>query len=231
MEIRGFVPVSFVDWDGKVVSTVFTPSCNFCCPFCFNHELLTHPKKFPKIKIEFVLDFLKKNEKFLDGVCITGGEPTLEKDLEAFCKKIKSLGKKVKLDTNGSNPTLLKNLVEKNLVDYIAVDIKAPLEKKKYSQATGVDSFFDKVNESIHFLLNSKVYYEFRTTLVPTIHTEKDVENICKVITGAKLYVLQRFQPEKAWKKNLRKQKTQKEEEMERFAEIAKKFVKNVKWR
>ena len=113
MDIRGFVPTSMVDWDGQVVSTIFTPKCNFECVFCHNHELVTCPEKFERVAEEKVVEHLKKNSDFLDGVCITGGEPTLQPGLYGFCEKMKSLGLKVKLDTNGTNPVLLKNLIQK----------------------------------------------------------------------------------------------------------------------
>src|SRR5512137_763965 len=125
MDIRGFIPTSLVDWDGKVVSTVFTPKCNFECCFCHNHELVRSPEKFNRIADEDVLKHLQENADFLDGVCITGGEPTLQRDLFEFCEKVKALGLMVKLDTNGTNPLLLKRMIQKKLVDFIAMDVKA----------------------------------------------------------------------------------------------------------
>jgi pyruvate formate lyase activating enzyme len=233
MRFKGFVDTSFVDWDGKIVSTLFVPTCNFRCPFCFNHRLILHPEKYPDIAESTITDFLKRNADFLDGVCVTGGEPTTAKGLKEFCQEIISLGLKVKLDTNGTNPGLLEELVSGGLVNYVAMDVKAPPDRRKYGIATGTRSskVLESVKESISFLLNSGIEYEFRTTVVPSIHSERDIEEIAKWIGGARLYVLQKFQPENAWSKRLRKFPSQSDSEMEQLANIARKHLNLVKWR
>jgi pyruvate formate lyase activating enzyme len=230
LEIRGFVDTSLVDWRGKIVSTVFTPGCNFKCPFCFNNDLVYNFEKMKIIPENKVIEFLKKNLDYIDGVAIIGGEPTLQKDLPEFCKKIKDLKLKVRIFTNGSNPEILRRLIDEKLVDSIAMDIKAPLDKEKYERMAGVSVDLDKIKESISILINSDIDYEFVTTVVPTLLSENDVKEIAKSIRNAKKYVLQRFLPEDAHDEKLRKLNIQSESEMESLVEIAKKYVKNVEW-
>lgn len=233
MDIRGFIPTSLVDWDGMVVSTIFTPKCNFDCGFCHNHELLYSPEKFAQIKEEDIIEHLKKNADFLDGVCITGGEPTLQTDLSEFCAKVKALGMKVKLDTNGTNPIVLKKLMQKNLVDFVAMDVKAPTSAKKYEAVSGTKSSYllENVKESIQILLKSNLDYEFRTTLIPSIHSTDDVKEMARSLGGCKKYVLQKFQPQNARADELKKNRGQSDEEMDSLVKIIKKYVPNSKWR
>ncbi len=195
MEIKGVVDLSLVDWDGKLSSVIFLSRCNFRCPFCHNYALVLHPEREKTIPLERLEDNLQKQRDWLDGVCITGGEPTLHSDLPESCSKLKEMGLLVKIDTNGTNPQMVKGLIEGGVVDYVAVDIKAPLTLEKYSKAIGVDakSFLGKVKETVGILLNSEVDYEFRTTVVPTLHNEKDIEEISRDIRGCKRYVLQKF--------------------------------------
>ncbi|MFV2041199.1 MAG: anaerobic ribonucleoside-triphosphate reductase activating protein, partial [Candidatus Hydrothermarchaeales archaeon] len=137
MNIRGFVDTSFVDWDKKVSCVVFTAGCNLRCSYCYNFGLVLHPEEFDEIHEDFILNFLSENSDFLDGVCITGGEPTLQPDLADFIKKVREFGLGIKLDTNGTNPELLQQLIDKELVDYIAMDVKAPLDSEQYSKLAG----------------------------------------------------------------------------------------------
>ncbi len=235
MEIKGFVDVSFVDWDGKLSSVIFLPTCNFRCPFCHNVNLVLHPEKLDRIPFEDVEDQLKKQRGWIDGVCITGGEPTLHGGLPELCSQLKKMGFLVKLDTNGTNPTMLKELMDRGLVDYVAMDIKAPLNVEKYSKATGIkaEKLLEKVKESIRLLLGSNMDYEFRTTVVPTLHDEEDIKQICRSLKGCKKYVLQRFDV------SLGKttidpdfmSKSLTEEEMQKFLTITQKFFPNAKLR
>lgn len=222
-----------VDWDGQVVSTIFTPKCNFECAFCYNHELVMRPENFEKIAEEKIFEHLRKNGDFLDGVCITGGEPTLQPGLYKFCEKIKSMGLKVKLDTNGTNPILLKNLIQKKLIDYVAMDVKAPVSAKKYSKISGSAGSYlvENVKESIQMLLHSDIDYEFRTTVVPGLHTKEDLKEIARGLNGCKKYVIQKFQPEKAHVEKLRTEKTQSDKEMDDLMKLVRKYVPNSKWR
>jgi len=233
MLIKGFIDTSFVDWDGKIVSTVFVPKCNFRCPFCFNHDLILHPAKYPDVPESAITGFMGRNRDFLDGVCITGGEPTIARGLEGFCRTVHSIGLKVKLDTNGSRPSVLSRLVSEGLVDYVAMDIKAPPDSYAYSRAVGVraDRILDSVRKSVNFLMGSGMDYEFRTTVVPSLHSEQDIQEISKWIQGARSYVLQKFRPENAWRRSLRKLPSQGDGEMERFVGIARKYVGTAKWR
>ena len=236
MEIKGFINLSLVDWDGKLSSVIFLPNCNFRCPFCYNSILVLHPERGETIPFERVEDYLKKQRSWIDGVCITGGEPTLHSDLPDLCSKLKGMGFLVKVDTNGANPTMVKELMEKGLVDYIAVDIKAPLTVEKYSKATGIsaEKFLGKVEETIRILTGSKIDYEFRTTVVPTLHEEEDIKEICDGIKGCKKYVLQRFDislGKTTIDPDFSKLKPFTDEEMKTFLTIAQKFLPNVKIR
>jgi len=198
MEIKGFIDVSLSDWDGKVSSVAFLPGCNFRCPFCYNTKLVLQPEAMPTTTLLQVEDYLEGNRKWIDGVVITGGEPTTHKDLPGLCEKLKKMRFQVKVDTNGTNLTMIRKLVDGQLLNYVALDVKAPLTEKEYSLATGVKAapFIGKIDETIQFLLEDNVDYEFRTTLVPTLHQAESVERICQAIKGCKKYVLQNFKSE-----------------------------------
>ncbi len=194
-EIKGFISLSLVDWDGKISAVLFLPRCNFRCPFCYNQSLVLNPEEMQTVPFGTVERYLTRRKSWLDGVAITGGEPTIHGELPDLCNKLKELGLAVKLDTNGSNSQMLQNLIDDGLVDYVAVDIKAPLTREKYTNATGVDvdKHLAHIEETISILLGGCVDYEFRTTLVPTIHTEDDVRQICARIRDCKKFVLQNF--------------------------------------
>ncbi|KYH37193.1 MAG: ribonucleoside-triphosphate reductase-like protein [Candidatus Bathyarchaeota archaeon B24] len=233
MRIKGFVDLSMVDWDGHVVSVVWTPGCNFRCGFCFNKTLVLKPESLSDVPEEKVLSFLDANRRFLDGICITGGEPTLQPDLDVFCGKVKKLGLKVKLDSNGSNPAVLKSLISRGLIDYVALDVKAPLNPESYGRVTGVssESLVERVKESISLLMNSGLDYEFRTTVVPGLHSEDDIRMICEDIRGAKRYVLQVYRPGDTIDPSFKMLKPPSREFMLKLAEIASKYVKEVRVR
>jgi pyruvate formate lyase activating enzyme len=231
MKIKGFIKTTFIEYPGKIASMIFLPGCNFRCSFCFNPELIFESDKIEDVNEKEVFDFLEKQKKWIDAVVISGGEPTLQKDLIDFIKKIKKLGFLVRIYTNGSNPEVLKKLVEEKLIDSIAMDIKAPLTEKKYEKITNTKEFLKNVKDSISLIMNSGLDYEFRTTIVPSLHSDEDIEEIAKYIKGAKLFILQKFLPENALDDNLKKLKTQSDEEMQKLAEIAQRYVKNVKWR
>jgi len=198
MEIGGLEKSTLIDYPGRIAATVFLLGCNFRCPFCYSSELVL-PEKMaeqPKIAEKAFFDFLKERQGLLEGVVICGGEPTIHKDLPDFIKRIKDLGFLLKLDTNGSNPEMLRELMQKGLVDYVAMDIKAPLGAK-YDLATGVKVDLDKIKESIEIIKGSGVDYEFRSTIVPSIHSKEDVIQMAKDISPAKKYYLQNFRGEK----------------------------------
>lgn len=192
MNILGMEKMSLVDYDGFVSATLFTGGCNFLCPFCHNSPLVTDFKTLPSIPEEEVINYLKKRKGLLDGVCVSGGEPTLQKDLPIFIEKIKSLGYSVKLDTNGTNPTLIKSLYENGLVDYYAMDIKS--DRESYAKVIGFDKYDTKnIEKSVEFFLTGSAPYEFRTTLINEYHKTQNIENIGIWIKGATKYFLQKF--------------------------------------
>lgn len=192
MIISGFQKMTLLDFPGKVACTVFTGGCNFRCPFCHNALLVTENYK-SEFTEEEILSFLEKRKGLLDGVCITGGEPLLQPDIADFIKKIKAMGYAVKLDTNGSFPEKLKALVNDGLIDYVAMDMKNSIEK--YALTTGSnDSILPGIEESIDFLLDGAVDYEFRTTVVKEYHTISDITAAAERIKGARRYFLQYFE-------------------------------------
>jgi pyruvate formate lyase activating enzyme len=182
MLIGGLQKTTLIDYPGKVACTVFTVGCNFFCPFCHNKDLVSQENfakaSLVKIKEEDFFDFLKKRQKILDGVCITGGEPTIQPDLVSFCQKIKNLGLLVKLDTNGGRPEVVKSLISQKLIDFIAMDVKA--DKKNYPLMTKVA--YEKIAQSLSVIIASGLDYQLRTTLVPTIHNEKNLVFLAKEI-------------------------------------------------
>ena len=192
MEFAGLQKISLVDYEGKVACTLFTAGCNFRCPFCHNSDLVIYAKNVNYIPFNEILDYLNKRKGMLDAAVITGGEPTLMPDLKEKLYEIKKLGYKVKLDTNGTNPDIVKELVDLNLIDYVAMDIKNSYEG--YSKTIGLENYdLTKVLESINYLLSGAIDYEFRTTLVREFHTDEDIKDIAKMIQGAKRYYLQEF--------------------------------------
>lgn len=201
MQIGGLQKITLIDYPGKIACTIFLTGCNFRCPWCHNPELVLPEKIKKQLKIpeKTFFRFLKQRKGLLDGVCVTGGEPTIHKNLLNFIKKIKKLGFSVKLDTNGSNPKMLKKLLANELIDYIAMDVKAPLELKseirntKYERVTGVKVNLNKIKKSIELIKISSLDYEFRTTVLPKIHKDEDIINIAKYLKGAKIYYLQPY--------------------------------------
>ena len=234
ISIKQMIETSLIDWEGKIVSTLYLPSCNFRCPYCYNCDLIMHPEKFPTISQRKIDDFLLERKEFIDGICMSGGEPTLYPDLPAYFKEIKDKGFLIKLDTNGSNPKLLENLLNFGLVDYIALDIKSSLDFDNYSKAAGIKdkTVLEKVKDSIELIMNSKVDYEFRTTVVPLLHSDETIMEIARYIAGAKKYVLQNFSPlEKTLDPSFQKIKPYSTEKIQELSKKAKKYVPNCYWR
>ena len=193
MEIHGFNKTTLLDYPEHIAATVFTGGCNFRCPFCHNGELVLDPGCQPAVPEEEVLSYLKKRRGILQGVCVTGGEPTLQKDLKAFLQRIRELGYAVKLDTNGYMPAVLWDLIQDRLIDYVAMDLKA--SRENYARAAGLKTIdISRIEESIGILKSSGIPYEFRTTVVKGIHTVKEFEEIGKWIEGCPAYYLQNYQ-------------------------------------
>lgn len=208
MRIHGLQKTTLLDYPGHVAATLFTGGCNFRCPFCHNADLVLNPSAQPEIPMEEIRAFLRKRQGILDGVCITGGEPTLQPDLEEFICEVRGLGYLVKLDTNGYRPEVLGRLLEKGLLDYVAMDIKA--SKGNYARAVGLDNhaycsgpgngtdtagfFIENIERSVELLKSSCIDYEFRTTVVKGIHMIDEFEEIGKWLSCCKAYYLQGFQ-------------------------------------
>lgn len=197
MLILGLNKTTLLDYPGCVAATIFTGGCNFRCPFCHNSGLVLMPSAGEVISEEEVLAFLKKRRNVLKGVCITGGEPTLQADLPDFISRIREIGYQVKLDTNGYKPKTLKSLLEEGLLDYVAMDIKNSPDK--YAVSSGMDGMehdfnLGKIRESVDLLMGGSVEYEFRTTVVRELHTLGDLVRIGEWIRGCRAYFLQKFQ-------------------------------------
>ena len=192
MKIHGFQKMTMLDFPGHVACTIFTAGCNMRCPFCHNARLVTHIENEDEWSEAEVLEYIEKRKGLLDGVCVTGGEPTLQRDLPEFLRKIKAFGLKIKLDTNGTNPAMLKNLIDEGLLDYVAMDIKN--SKEEYGNTIGINGFsLSDVEQSIAILMEDKVDYEFRTTVVAELHTKESLLSAAKLISGAKVWYLQSF--------------------------------------
>lgn len=191
MLIKGLQKLTLLDYPAKTACTIFTGGCNFRCPFCHNASLVLDVNEGEKYEADEVLAFLKKRAGLLDGVCVTGGEPLLQKDIKEFLKAIKEMGYAIKLDTNGYSPEKLSEIAGEGLIDYIAMDIKNC--KEKYSETVGIDIDISKIEKSVDFIMTSGIDYEFRTTVVREYHTLSDIEKIAKWISGAKRYYLQNF--------------------------------------
>ena len=193
MNIQGFQKTTLLDFPGHVAATVFFGGCNFRCPFCHNGDLVLSPDREPSFSQEEILSYLKKRSRILDGVCVTGGEPTLQADLASFLTQIKALGLAVKLDTNGYRPERLAALCEEGLVDYVALDIKgAPYQ---YARICGLPQLdLSRIEASVDFLKKGTVDYEFRTTVVRELHKEEDFAAIGAWLAGASAYYLQGYQ-------------------------------------
>lgn len=192
MQIHGLNKTTLLDYPEHLAATVFTGGCNFRCPFCHNAGLVLDPGSQPHIPEEEVLSFLRKRKGILNGVCITGGEPTLQKDLAGFIRRIKEMGYLVKLDTNGYRPEVLSQLLEEKLLDYVAMDIKS--SPARYGIVAGVKGLDTSViYKSVDLLKCSGVKYEFRTTVVKELHSKEDFEEIAKWLTGSRVHYLQAY--------------------------------------
>lgn len=189
MKISGFDKLTLLNYPDKVACTIFTSGCNLRCPFCHNSGLVTN--NYNEISFDSIYEYLKKRMGILDGVCITGGEPLIHADIKDYIKKIKDLGYLVKIDTNGCNPKLLKELIDLKLVDYIAMDIKNIYSK--YDITSGVKVNIDNIKKSISIIENSGIDYEFRTTIVKEFHSTQDIKEILSYISSNSNYYIQNF--------------------------------------
>ncbi len=225
LQIKGFIKTSLLDWEGMIVSTLYTPYCNFRCPYCQNSVLILHPEQLPTHSFDEITGYLSGHKGWVDGICLTGGEPCMYADLPLFLKKIRKLEVKIKLDTNGSFPKMLERVLKEGIVDYVAMDIKAPLEQKQYDKATGVKVNLEKIKESIRIIRESGIDYEFRTTVVPGLHTADSLVEIAKFIKGAKKYALQNFVAQETLDPEYLKLKPYSLEKLQKMAEGVSKYV------
>ena len=223
MNFYGLQKTTLLDYPGLVATTLFTGGCNFQCPYCHNYSLISPTPSSTIYSENEILSFLKHRNSVLKGVCITGGEPTLHKDLPNFIKKVKALSLKVKLDTNGSNPTMLKNLVESQLIDYVAMDIKT--SPNKYDEITNNSLSLPAVLESVDFLKSTYIPYEFRTTIVKELHSDKEILAIGHWLQGCKKYFLQTYKDNDEIPYFLH---AHDEDTMKYFSDILKPFITNV---
>ena len=187
--IDGFDKLTLLNYPDKVACTIFTKGCNFKCPFCHNSSLISLDKENDKYKE--VISYLNKRKGILDGVCITGGEPLIHKSIKELIKEIKDINFLVKLDTNGSNPVLLKELIDEKLIDYVAMDIKNTFDK--YEMTIGCKTNIDNIKKSIEIIESSNIDYEFRTTIVKELHTFDDIKSIVNRIDKKSKYYIQNF--------------------------------------
>lgn len=192
MLILGLQKTTLLDYPGKVASTIFTGGCNFRCPYCHNRDLVMPPADVLAYSLDEIFEHLKNKKKVLDGVCITGGEPTLHKDLPEFIKQIRDMGLLVKLDSNGTNPDMLSSLIDNGLIDYVAMDIKH--SKEKYNSIASMSHFDIKpIEDSVALLKEGAIDYEFRTTIMKECHEASDMQSIGQWLAGAKAYYLQSY--------------------------------------
>ncbi len=230
MIAKGLQKFSLVDYPKKIAAIVFLPNCNFRCPYCYNSSLVLTPESGSDIKEIEILDFLKSRQGKLDALVITGGEPSLHPSLPKFLKKVKNLGFLVKIDTNGTNPSFIEFLLKNKLVDYIAMDIKAPLEK--YEKITNVITNIDLIKKTISLIQNSNIDYEFRITLLPKLISEKDILKIAKELKGSKKLCIQQFKPFKGLlDPNLKDAKTYTEKELSHIKDKIKSYFKEIEIR
>jgi len=230
LPIKGIQKTTLVDYPGKIASTIFLAGCNFRCPYCHNVPLLKDTEVLPDIPEAELLLLLKERKKYIDGVCITGGEPTLYPELPELIKKIKALGYQVKLDTNGSNPKMLKELIKKKLIDHIAMDIKG--SEDNYAESAGAEVDLERIRESVELIKQGGVKYEFRTTVLPRFFKKEDAVKIGRWLAGADKYCLQQFEKKGGvLDPQLMNEQVYSGRELHELAEILKQTIKEVEIR
>ena len=224
LKIFGMQKLTLLDYPGKMACTIFTGGCNFRCPFCHNGDLVFLPENMAEMNVEDILSFLKRRVSILEGVCISGGEPLLQAQLTPVLRKVKALGYQIKLDSNGTNPDKLKELVDEGLIDYVAMDIKN--DPEHYAETAGIHSIdMTQIEKSVQYLMQGNIPYEFRTTIVKEYHTKETMEAIGKWLKGANAYYLQNFEDgECVIKKGLH---ACEKEELETFAQIVRAYIPN----
>ncbi|MGR3311250.1 MAG: anaerobic ribonucleoside-triphosphate reductase activating protein [Candidatus Brocadiales bacterium] len=225
--IAGYIENSLIEWEGNIASIIFLPSCNLRCPYCHSPHLVHPSSKLETIPLENILSAIRRNKGWVDGVVITGGEPTLHKNLDELIGLFSPLGIKIRLDSNGTNPDVLEDLIMRKLIQCVAMDIKAPLREEKYEEAAGTPTNLSNIRRSIELIMNTGIEYEFRTTVCPTFLNESDIVEIARTIKGAQRYILQGFRPNNCLDKGMLDIVPYPVETLRQFAESAKEYVKN----
>ncbi|MEW5913051.1 MAG: anaerobic ribonucleoside-triphosphate reductase activating protein [Thermodesulfobacteriota bacterium] len=197
--VKGFIETSFLDWPGQIASVLFLPGCNFRCPYCHNFTLVEDPESLLTLSLDAVLDRLRPFTGWIDGVVVTGGEPTLHPGLEALLERIKETGFLVKLDTNGYRPQVLMDLAGRGLLDMVAMDLKAPLEPLAYRRASGCSVDVERVRQSLEFLKASGLAHHIRSTIWPDWHGPDELTKMAAAVKGAQAWTLQAMNPANAW--------------------------------
>jgi pyruvate formate lyase activating enzyme len=228
VEIKGLEKFAPKDFPGIISCTVFLGSCNFRCPYCHNADLVLKPESVPTFPMDYFLRFLDSREDWLEGVCITGGEPLLHSDLEDFLSVLKERRLLVKLDTNGSFPSRLSSLIQKSLIDAIAMDVKAPLER--YRDVVRVYVHPEDIQQSIEIIMNSDVEYMFRTTVVPGLVEAEDIIRIGKMLQGAKVFQIQQFSPHNTLEPSFEQKNPFPAKDIRAMSENAKEFFDDVRF-
>lgn len=224
---RGWIKTSLIDYPDHIATVLFTGGCDLRCPFCHNADLVLRPGTLPEVNLDDLWQFLQKRQGLINGVVISGGEPTLHKGLLAVLAQIKTYGMDIKLDTNGHHPDKLARLLESGLIDYVAMDVKAP--PGKYALLTGLSHFdTDRIDESIRMIQTAGIPYEFRTTVVPGMLEDEDIVAIAHWIRGAARYSLQQFIPRNTLDPSLRTIRPHSVDQLEGFARLAKSHVEQV---
>lgn len=227
VEIKGLEKFAPKDFPGYISSTVFLGGCNFRCPFCQNVDLVLRPQSLPSFPLEYFKNFLDERKNWLEAVCITGGEPLIHRDLVLLLQLVKERGLLVKLDTNGSYPSRLEEMIQRKLVDHVAMDIKAPVEK--YAQAAGVKIHQEKIQKSISLIRESGLDYTFRTTVIPGLIEEEDMEKIGQMLKGAKCMQIQQFAAESTLDESYRQKKPYSGERLHQMAQKISPYFDEVK--
>jgi len=227
VEIKGLEKFAPKDFVGFISSTVFLSGCNFRCPFCHNADLVLRPQDLPTFPMDYFVSYLDSRKGWLEGVCISGGEPLLHDDLESLLILIKERDLLVKIDSNGSFPSRLEKLIQKRLIDFIAMDVKAPLER--YQEVTGSNIQEEKITRSINIIKKSGLEYVFRTTVVPDLIRMEDIKKIVQMLDGAKVFQLQQFFPLNPIDSGYLKKKPYSREEIQGFVRIAKPYFSEVR--
>jgi pyruvate formate lyase activating enzyme len=225
MRIKGWVKSTLLDYPGRIAASLFCGGCNFRCPNCHNAGIVLRPTQVPDIARDEIWAFLEKRRHLLDGIVISGGEPTLQPDLPSFAERLHEMGFLVKLDTNGYRPDVVESMIDARTVDYVAMDVKAPLVPHKYALAAGVKVDIAHIERSVSLLLEGRTEYEFRTTVVPGILDKEDIVRIAQDIAGAQRYYLQQFVPRNTLDPAMLKRRPYPPDRVRAMADLARPWV------